>query len=177
VSSPQQPTQYQALVSKCRPEQAARKSVEDQLDGLLKVEKRRQAGDSAAPAEARTSAVERMRVQMREELIPVFAELQAKYQTAGILMELDASDFLSGGVQLAIEVAYDIYGMRLDGTVTPGGIAFHEARFCNDVPGVVTAGPMLPSRNLSGQTFREFICERIGQLVRSVVRRRDGEGI
>jgi hypothetical protein len=50
-------------------------------------------------------------------------------------------------VQLAIEVAYDVHGMWLDGAVTSGGIALHE-----------------------------FTCERIGQLTRSAVRRRDGEG-
>jgi hypothetical protein len=65
--------------------------------------------------------------------------------------------------------------MRLDGTATPSGIAFHETRFSNSVLGVVTTGPMLGARTLSGQTFREFICERVGQLVRSAVRRREGE--
>ena len=172
VSNPRKPTAYQT----CRPRQSARKSVEEQLDALLSAEKHRQERWQDSSTETKASALDEMRRQMRDQLLPVFDDLRAKYEPSGILMEIDANDFLSGGVKLTIEVQYDVYGMRLDGTATPSGIAFHETRFSNSALGVVTTGPMLGARTLSGQTFREFICERVGQLVRSAVRRREGEG-
>ena len=66
---------------------------------------------------------------------------------------------------------YDRVLPLITGEVTPEGIAFHEQRFSNNVAGTVSAGPMLRARNLTGQAFREFLCERITQLVRSAMRR------
>jgi hypothetical protein len=51
-------------------------------------------------------------------------------------------------------------------------VAFQETHFINNVPGVVTSGPTLRSRNLTGQHFRDFFCERISQLVHMAMRRR-----
>jgi hypothetical protein len=176
MSTPAKPTQYQALLQKCQPQQQARKSGEQQLDALLQAQQRRSGAAEDGPAQEALSPLDQLRRQMREQLLPVFNELRGKYEPSGILMAIDADDFLAGGVQLAIEVRYDIHGMRLEGTATPSGIAFHETRFSDNIPGVVTTGPMLSARNLSGQTFREFICDRIGQLVRSALRRREGAG-
>ena len=175
VPNPHKPTAYQTLVRRCRPRQSARRSVEEQLDALLHAEKDRQERLQDSSTEAKASALDEMRRQMREQLLSVFDDLRTKYEPSGILMEIDADDFLSGGVKLTIEVQYDLHGMRLEGTATSSGIAFHETRFSDSVAGVVTTGPMLGARTLSGQTFREFMCERVGQLVRSAMRRREGE--
>lgn len=170
VANPDKPTEYQALIRQCRPKQAAPKSVEQQLDALLSLHQKRRAQQEQPEVDAKQSALERLRVQMRDELMPVFDNLKAKYAEAGIFIEMDARDFLSGGVGLLVEVEYDVYGMQMEGTVRPQGIAFQEARYCNNIRGVVRAGPMLRTRNLTGQQFREFLCERISQLVRSAMR-------
>jgi len=174
VTNPKQPTGYQALVRQCRPRKAAPKTVEEQLDTLLDLHKKREAEKRQPADDPKLAALDQLRLQMRQDLIPVFEDLKKKYAASGILMAMDAEDFLSGGVKVLIEVAFDIYGMRMEGTVTPNGIAFHEARFSNDVRGVLATGPMLRARNLTKQQFREFICERIGQLVRSAMR--SGQG-
>ena len=84
---------------------------------------------------------------------------------------MDAEKFLSGGVEILIEVKFDALGLRMEGTMTSEGIAFHETRVADDMLGVVTTGPMLRARHLTGQLFRDFICERVAQLVRSAARR------
>ena len=115
-----------------------------------------------------------LREQFRHELVPVFADLQVKYEAAGVEMAMDAQKFLDGGTELLIEVAYANYGLRMAGTATRDGIAFRESQFANDVSGVATTGPMLRGRSLTGVVFREFLCERISQLVRSAMRRQQG---
>ena len=160
------PPEYRRLVRKHRPRRSAAKSAEQQLDALLSLRDQRATDAGQRQDDAKVSALDELRAQMRQELIPVFEDLQNKYEPAGILIAMDASKFLAGGVELVIEVQYERYGMRLVGTATPDGFAFHEARFSNDVPGVMTTGPMLRARTLTGTTFRDFICERVAQLVR-----------
>ncbi len=175
MSDPQKPTQYQTLLRKHSPQQRAPKSVEEQLDALLEVGKRRPSGeDPGSASDVRTSALDDLRSLLRDELLAVFQDIRAKYAPAGILMEIDAEGFLAGGATLTIEVQFESCGMRMEGTATSGGLAFQETRFSNKVPGVVTTGPMLSARKLSAEAFREFLCERVGQLVRSAVRRREG---
>ncbi len=171
MSNARRQPQYQTLVQKCKPEVVAAKSVEEQLDALLHTAQRAHAAPGDPAGQYQPSPLEELRHRMTEELLPVFNELRGKYEPSGIFMEMNADDFLNGGVQLALEVRYQNVGLRLEGTVTPGGIAFHETRSANGVAGVVTAGPMLRIRHLSGQTFREFVCERVSHLVRSAMRR------
>jgi hypothetical protein len=172
VPNPDSPTDYQALVRQCRPTTKSPKTIEQQLDTLLELRQKREAQQGQPADEAEPTVLDQLRRQMRQDLIPAFEELRKKYEPSGIVMEMDAEDFLSGGVGLVIEVAFDIHGMRMEGTVTPKGIAFHEARFSNNVRGVLTTGPMLQTRNLTEEKFREFICERISQLVRSAMQHR-----
>ena len=170
MANSNQPTDYQALVRQCRPKKTPPKTVEENLDALLDLHQKREAEKHEPGHDAKASALDQLRRQMRRELIPAFEDLRQKYALSGIIMAMDAEDFCAGGVKVLVEVTYDVYGMRLEGTVTPAGIAFHEARFSNKVRGVLTTGPMLRARNLTKQRFREFICERIGQLVRSAMR-------
>lgn len=172
VTSRDRPSDYQTLVRRCRPTEAEPKTIEQQLDALLSLQQKRQSGQEQAQADPELSPLDQLRRQMRDELMPVFEDLKAKYQEAGILLEMDADDFLSGGVGLLIEVEFDNHGMQLQGTVTPRGIAFQDARYTSNTRSVIGAGPMLLIRSLTGQRFREFLCERISQLVRSVLRNR-----
>ncbi|HUT87863.1 MAG TPA: hypothetical protein VMY37_00060 [Thermoguttaceae bacterium] len=173
MTSQDKPTGYQALMDQCRGQNAASKTVEEQLDALLSLHQKRQAQQEDSEA-SKQSVLDRLREQMRDELLPAFEELGAKYAAQGIMLELNADDFLCGGVGLQIKVGFDIHGMLLEGTVTPQGIGFQETRFSNNVRGVVQAGPMLRTRNLGAGEFREFLCERISQLVRSAMRSRPG---
>lgn len=172
VTAPNRPTRYQALVRRTRPRRNAPKSVEEQLDRLLTPGAQSTGALDPTPVELRSEVVARIRRQMGDELTPVFEDVQSKYESSGLLMAIDADDLLNGGFELAIEMQYATQGMRLDGTVTPDGIAFHESRFTDNVPGITTTGPMLRARSLCGATFREFLCERIAQLVRSAARLR-----
>lgn len=173
VATREKPTNYQKLIRHCRPEEHASKTVEEQLDSLLTRHLQRQDHQEQPADSPQQSALDLLRRQMRDELIPVFEDLKVKYADSSIFIEMDAEDFLSGGVELLIEVEFDIYGMQMLGTVTPQGIAFQETRQANNVRGAIQAGPMLRTRHLTGQSFREFLCERITQLVRSAVRSRE----
>lgn len=142
------------------------------LDSLLEARQTSLAESSGqAPAALHSSGLDRVREKMRSELMPAFEDLRAKYADRGVLIAMDAEKFLSGGVEILIEVKFDKFGLRMEGTVTSEGIAFHETRVADDILGVVTTGPMLRGRHLTGQMFRDFICERVAQLVRSAARR------
>ncbi len=169
----QKPTEYQNLIRQCRTRKRAPMSPEQQLDALLVTKQRleKERSVKAGRADSAAAALSDLRGQFRDELAPVFSDLQSKYESAGVDMAMDAEPFLSGGTELLIEVAYGDYGLRMAGTATRDGIAFRESQFANDVSGVATTGPMLRARTLTGVVFREFLCERISQLVRSAMRR------
>ncbi|MFQ5489298.1 MAG: hypothetical protein ACE5GE_01140 [Phycisphaerae bacterium] len=174
MSRPGKPTAYKDLIQHHQPSRRAGKSAEELLDSLLQGQPKAQAGPAVSGAPAAMSGLDRLREKMRSELIPAFEELRAKYEDRGVIIALDPERFLAGGVEILIEVKFETFGLRMEGTVTPEGIAFHETRFSDDMLGVVTTGPMLRARNLNGQSFREFMCERVAQLVRSAVRRSGG---
>jgi len=161
------PTEYQTLVRQLRSRIPPKKTSEERLDALLDLREKRRAEKDAARSGQKVSQVERLRQQMRAELVPVFEDLRQKYESAGVFMELDAEGFLAGGVNVMIDIEFDVHAMRLEGTVTEEGIAFQEARYSNNVRGVVTAGRMLRGRALTAHEFRDFLCDRISQLVRS----------
>lgn len=166
-----QPQSYQNLMAKPRPAGATRsRSVEQELDGLLSAMKERHAvGDAdAAPDDPLTQ----LRKLMVEELIPVFVKLVEKYQDAGISMQMDASNFLEGGREIKFEFSHGEYRAQLHGTVTSEAIAFHETRYSPEFHGELTTGPMLRLRQLTGATFRDFVCSRLTTLLRQSMRRR-----
>ena len=165
-------TGYQKLVQQHSTKAGQTKSPEEQLDFLLVRHQEQQSKQDAPPAAPEQAAMDRFRRQMREELVPVVQELRDKYEPSGVFIEMDADDFLSGGVGLCIDLEFDIYAMRMEGTVARPGIGFREIHFANGVRGFETAGQMLRTRNLTADKFRTFLCERVTQLVRSVVRTR-----
>lgn len=171
MSQSGKPTAYQRLVRRHESPRPARKSAEDVLDSLLAAKQKPSASSDGPEVPLHSGGLDRLREKMRSELLPAFEQLRGKYEDRGVVIAIDAEKFLSGGVELIIEIKFDMFGLRLEGTVTSEGIAFHETRIADDMTGVVTTGPMLRTRNLNGQAFREFICERVAQLVRSANRR------
>ena len=153
------------------------RSAEETLDALLQLQQQQEAERAAQQNRAqaaRPDPREVLRRQMREELIPAFEELKSKYGAQSVGMKMDASDFLGGGRAITFEFSVSSHVMRLKGSVVEGRIAFSEFRSKGAEPGVLTGGPMLLTRTLTADTFREFVCERVGQLVRSILRQSRG---
>ena len=169
VSGQTPPGSYEDLVRKTFPPAKPPKTSEGDLDSLVTVVKKRQqeAKEASASASDRIDALRKLTL---SELIPIFVELMEKYSAAGLSMEMDASNFLEGGREIRFEFGFGDYRSQLLGTVTTEAIAFHETRFAPDVRGELVSGPMLRLRNLTGKIFREFVCERLAVLLRTVVR-------
>ena len=164
-------TGYRELVRQMRsPAKRSEPSPEEELDTLVKVFKEREQGDNAAGA-AKSDAIQALREQVLNELVPIFVELVEKYSDAAVSMHMDASNFLQGGREIRFEFGIGEYRAHLLGTVTTEAIAFHETRYAPNVQGELVSGPMLRLRNLTGQVFRDFICERLTLLLRSALRR------
>jgi hypothetical protein len=109
---------------------------------------------------------------MQAELIPTFVELVEKYAPSGLTLHMDASKFLEGGREIRFEFGAGQYRIMLAGTITEDAIAFHETRYTPEVHGKLVSGPMLRLKNLTVQTFRDFVCERLSILLKSALRRR-----
>jgi hypothetical protein len=162
---------YRELVKQMRlPDKRSEPSPEEELDALIKMLKERGQG-KAGDAVFKSDAIQDLREQMINELIPVFMGLVEKYAEAGISMLMDASNFLQGGREVRFEFGVGEHRAHLLGTVTTEAIAFHETRYTPSVQGELVSGPMLRLRNLNGQVFRDFICERVTLLLRSALRR------
>jgi hypothetical protein len=152
------------------PDSASSGSVETTLDELLRLHQQRQAETARAQAASPTDPMVELRRLFRTELIPATDELAEKYASQGVRLKLDVEDFLRGGRSVSLDIHFEHQGLRLTGTVIPGRIAFQETRYSDDAAGGVMSGPALSTRNLSAAQFREFICQQIGALVRSVLR-------
>lgn len=143
---------------------------ESRLDSLLmeceppEVEKK--------TSEPSVSPMDRLRERMVAEFCPLIDDLHTKYSPRGIAVRMDIADFLAGrrGVNIAID--FKNIGLRLIGIVTDGGIAFQQTFMRNGLDGVITSGPMLRTRNLTSNQFRDFICEYIVKIVRAAERAR-----
>jgi hypothetical protein len=105
-------------------------------------------------------------------LIPIFVDLIEKYSPTGFCMHMDASNFLEGGREIKFEFGFGEFRTQLAGTVTDDAIAFHETRYTPDIHGKLVSGPMLRLKNLTGENFRDFICERLTTLLQTASRRR-----
>jgi hypothetical protein len=145
-------------------------SVETTLDELLRLHQQRQADAARAQADSPTDPLEELRRRFRTELVPAIDELAEKYASRGVHLKMDVEDFLRGGSSLCIDIQFEHQGLVLTGTVIPSRIAFQETRYSDDVAGAEMSGPALRTRDLSTGQFREFVCQRIGALVRSVLR-------
>lgn len=161
--------------SPCDPDSHAEEprepKAEHELDTLL--EHLRDRSERQRTAEARVNdRIQKFREELITCYIPVFIELVEKYSKNGLSMQMDASNVLEGGRELKFEFALGEFRSQLHGTVTSEGVAFHEVKYTPDFHGELTAGPMLRLRNLTGELFREFICERLSALLRMSMRRR-----
>ncbi len=145
-------------------------SAEEALDALLQTQP---ADAGSAGAGEPPSPLDATRLLFRDKLIPVFEELKAKYQSRGVGLSLTADDLLQGGRGVRIVIEYGGAGLRLDGTVMSNAIAFQQTSYSQQDPaGLAASGPSLRTRDLTAETFRGFVCERIGGLVEFVASRR-----
>lgn len=168
MSDPNSTTSYQQLVQQSLPlTLPSGKTAEKELDSLIRVMEER----GKNPRAVESDPLHRLRELTISEFVPVFVELVEKYSAVGISMQMDASNFLEGGREIRFEFGLGAYRFQLHGTVTTEGIAFHETRYCPDLHGELTTGPMLRVRGLDGRMFREFICERLTHLIRTALRR------
>lgn len=162
---------YKTLVQPVKPPaQPPARRPEAELDSLI------QGLSEPTPPSTTGGPEKRDSIQMLREMtinvfIPVFVELVEKYSSAGVSMQMDASSFLEGGREIKFEFGLKDYRTQLHGTVTTEAIAFHETRHRPDVQGELVSGPMLRLRGLDGDVFRDFVCERLAILIRSVMRR------
>ena len=143
---------------------------EDELDALLDKVEEKQAAKEERSVEEPLDAIETFRSLMREFYIPAFEAVQAKYASKGISMALDVDEFLGGGSSVKIRLTFGEVTMELDGTVMRGGVAFYIVHGTGQNKGAVVSGPLLRIRNLSGDDFRQFLVEHLGQLIKDVLR-------
>ncbi|MCA9253122.1 MAG: hypothetical protein R3E58_17375 [Phycisphaerae bacterium] len=107
-----------------------------------------------------------------EELIPVVNELREKYAPKGLCLQMNAERFLDGKREIVISMQFDGIGMRYNGTVIDGAIAFSQTRFDEeDRSGLTASGAALRTRGLNADRFRAFICDRIAHLVQQASKR------
>jgi hypothetical protein len=166
------PATYQELLSKnCAPPPVqVERTPEAELDNLLSG--LNEESEESVESPYRVDPLRRLRELMVQELIPVFMQLVEKYSSAGISMRMDASNFLEGGREIRFEFAIGDHRTILLGTVTTEAIAFHETRYSPLVNGELVSGPMLRLRGLTAAIFRQFICQRLAVLLRSMLRTR-----
>jgi len=107
---------------------------------------------------------------MISDLCPLVDDLAAKYVTCGIALRMDITDLLAGGRGIDIAIDFQGQGLRLVGIATDVGIAFQETRVHQGIDGTITSGPMLRTRKLTNDQFRDFVCDHIAALIRVVDR-------
>ncbi len=166
------PTSYQQLVASLKRHAHKPQTSEANLDNLLATIQERERKAREEASKPTLDPIQTLRELVVQELIPVFVEMVEKYSEHGISMQMDASNLLEGGRELAFEFGMGSCRMQLQGTVTNDAIAFHEVRHSSDVQGQLMAGPMLRQRNLDANSFREFICDRLTMLLRFAGRRK-----
>lgn len=148
----------------------AQDQPEDELDALLvKVEQKKENAGSDQDDD-QVDAVDIFRARLRQVYKPVFNEIAEKYASRGVILRMDADDFLGGGAGLKFKFIYGDMSMTLDGTVTRSGVAFYMIRGFGASPGTVLSGPMLRVRNLSGEEFRTFIVDHLSALIKDAIR-------
>lgn len=173
MTTPQEPRTYRELVRQvCPPSAEPARNPEEELDSLITVLKERQQRAADHNGGLDPDQIQALRELTINELVPIFVELMEKYSKSGISMHMDASSFLEGGREIKFEFGLGQHRTQLHGTVTTEAIAFHETRHTPDVHGELVSGPMVRLRSLNGEKFRNFICGRLTQLLRTAMRRR-----
>ena len=170
VSTTQPKTAYGELARKGQLPPRQPENMEDTLDGLVSQfkESERQPPDTPTTPDP----IQVVREKMLTEFIPIFVELAEKYAESHIGLEMDAADLLKGGREIKFQFSAGDYRTELHGTVTSEAIAFHETRHTPRIHGELASGPMLRLRGLTGEVFRNFLCERLAILLRTALRDR-----
>jgi hypothetical protein len=174
VKKPQTPISYRDLVRRTSvPAGPPPRNPENELDSLIvNLKDRRQQSPVVDPGVPAPDRMQQLRELMANELAGVFNELAEKYASSGISMQMHASNFLQGGRELKLEFAIGDHRTQMHGTVTSEAIAFQETRHTPEIRGELVSGPMLRTRALNAETFRNFVCERLAVLLRGAMRRR-----
>ncbi len=172
MATSRQSSGYQQLVEKTRLPEVPAKNIEEDLDALVNSLEDRQNGGTADGPVRSSDPIHALRELTVGELVPVFVELVEKYSKSGISLQMDASSLLEGGREMKFEFGIGEHRVQLQGTVTSDAIAFHEVRYAPEIDGQLVAGPLLRLKQLNAKTFRDFICERLAVLLRSVVRKK-----
>ncbi|GJM24663.1 MAG: hypothetical protein DHS20C16_10780 [Phycisphaerae bacterium] len=119
------------------------------------------------------SPMDMLRKLFVNDLIPVVNELREKYSSKGLSLQMNAERFLDGKREVVIEMQFEGIGMRYNGTVIDGVIAFSQTRFDDeDRSGLTASGAALRTRGLNAERFRAFLCDRIAHLVQQASKRR-----
>ncbi|MCH7525909.1 MAG: hypothetical protein IID39_00595 [Planctomycetes bacterium] len=137
------------------------------------MQKEQKVRDQDKPVE-KPSPVQELRQRFGQHFVPSVEKLAQSLGKRGIVVQMDASDFLGGGRGILIDVRFEGRALQLEGTVLPDAIAFQETRFENETKsggGRISSGPMLRTRSLTAETFVKFLYERVIKLVQEVTRR------
>jgi hypothetical protein len=148
--------------------------LERTLDALLEAPKPAADGSDALGSPEESDPIALLRRRFADEIMPSIEGIAERYGDKGIFLSVQASDFLSGGRTLVIEIAFGEHRSQLEGVVTSDGIAFQEARFVDTVPGTVSGGPMLRMRQLADDALSQYVFDRIISLVHESKRTSNG---
>lgn len=170
MSTPRLKTAYSELARKTPRPAPPPETAENALDALVVQLKESERQAAAAPAA--NDPIQVVREKMLTEFIPIFVELAEKYAESHINLEMDAANLLKGGREIKFHFSSGEYRTELHGTVTAEAIAFHETRHTPHIAGELASGPMLRLRGLTGEVFRNFLCERLSVLLREALRNR-----
>lgn len=172
MAEPGKKTNYANLVLRAQPPKKKEGSAQDDLDALLTQYQDRQHKVAESAGQQTVDRVQQLREDMLRIYIPAFVDLTEKYAPAGIQLEMDASVLLQGGRELKFVFRVGEYRSEMHGVVTSHAIAFHETTYTPQVGGEIASGPMLRLRSLNEGVFRDFICQRLTQLLRTAMGRR-----
>jgi hypothetical protein len=161
---------YRELVARNTPPPVFARSPERQLDELLARYDRQRSDAVGTPAAEHTDRIDALRTLMREELVPAFHEVATKYTREDLTMEMDATNFLSGGRELTIQIVLGDWEMILNGMATTEGIAIQETRRAPHLSGDLNSGSLLRMNGLTPDTFRHFLVKRLARLLRTALR-------
>lgn len=171
MNSSLRPSRYGKLIQQSNSSSRRRISATEELDRLVNRMDQGPNQQVDASLGLKADPVETLRAQVIDEFAPAFQELVDKYAPSGISLELDASDFLSGGRTIKMTFKHGEHRSMLEGTVTSDMVAFLETRYSPSCDGQLLRGPALRLRGLTVEKFREFVCQRLAILLKLAIKR------
>ena len=161
---------HQRLDSNTRPQLGASKT-ETEIDALLSEHDRRISSQRQPSASSPDrSPLDQLRDEFRDRLIPLVERLAAKYGPKGVIVTMNAEDFLNGGRSIIIDVAFGGYRTVQEGTVMTDSIAFSEINHMPNLGETVSAGKTLRKRHLTEEGMADFILKTVAALIRAANR-------